>query len=75
MVVRDEGLPCDEVLPCDEGLPYDKGCPVDVVELVEEGSGWVLAVLASAMELMKEDLGPCSYCHWFIAASGLRSDG
>ena len=57
VVVRDEGLPCDEVLPCDEGLPYDKGCPVDVVELVEEGSGWVLAILASAVELMEEDFG------------------
>ena len=58
-----------------KGCPVIKRCPVDVVELVEEGSGWILAILAGAVELTKEDLGPCSCCHWFMAASELRSDG
>jgi len=61
-----------------KGCLVIKGCPVDVVELVEEGSGWVLAVLASAVDVDERGLrivGPCSCCHWFIAASELRSDG
>ena len=29
---------------------------VDVVKLLKEGSGWVLAILASAVELTEEDL-------------------
>ena len=39
-----------------EWLSVMNGCPVDVVKLLKEGSGWVLAILASAVELTEEDL-------------------